>query len=270
MNISAQISYPEDVKRVLEKATNNRPELEQSLDYFYKLGDTLKVKAINFLISNMDIHSSVWYYWVDTITGNRVTFNELDYPDLPTAEKAFEALDKSVLGLKALRFEYNDIDSIKASMLIAHMECAFEVWQLPWAKNISFEDFCAYILPYRIDAEPLQNWLPVYRQKFAWIRDSAMNHNIREVVMLTAKTAMESFNKLPEFTRWKEPADCLGPLQLLYRHKDLCGYLADFSTFILRSQGFCAAKLVVPAWATSGNSHHFNFTFDEAGAGLFF
>lgn len=42
-----------------------------------------------------------------------------------------------------------DITSISSSYLINNIELAFQVWPKPWNRNVSFNDFCRYILPYR-------------------------------------------------------------------------------------------------------------------------
>lgn len=86
-------NYPDNVENVLAKAGDNRKELEKALDYFYKQGDSIKIKAIEFLVSYMDIHYSETYYW-KTFDGKKVNFNEFDYPNLETAVKAIEAMKK--------------------------------------------------------------------------------------------------------------------------------------------------------------------------------
>lgn len=68
-----QTKYPFSVETVLAKAGNNRKELEKALDYFYKQGDSIKIKAIEFLVAHMDIHYSETYYW-KTCDGKRVDF----------------------------------------------------------------------------------------------------------------------------------------------------------------------------------------------------
>ena len=62
---------------------------------------------------------------------------------------------------------------MKASMLIENIDLAFEVWQnKSWNKNLTFEDFCELILPYRIAEEPLTNWRRKYYEKYNPILDS--------------------------------------------------------------------------------------------------
>lgn len=42
-----------------------------------------------------------------------------------------------------------DIKALHSDYLIRNIDLAFQAWQKPWAKDISFEGFCRYILPYR-------------------------------------------------------------------------------------------------------------------------
>ena len=50
---------------------------------------------------------------------------------------------------------------------------AFKVWrEQPWGKNVSFETFCEYILPYRIEDETLEYWREMYYEKYNSLLDS--------------------------------------------------------------------------------------------------
>lgn len=52
-----------------------------------------------------------------------------------------------------------DSKIITADYLIENIDLSFEVWKkYPWNKHLSFDDFCEFILPYRIANEPLSNW----------------------------------------------------------------------------------------------------------------
>ena len=49
-----------------------------------------------------------------------------------------------------------DIEVVDSAFLVEHIEWAFKVWkEQPWGGNVTFDDFCEYILPYRIGDEPL-------------------------------------------------------------------------------------------------------------------
>ena|ERR1700748_2882881 len=80
--------YPIEVETVLKKAGKNRVELEKAIAWCKKSGDPLKIKAIYFLIANMDIHYSADYYWADK-DGHKVAFNEFNYPSYEASISAF-------------------------------------------------------------------------------------------------------------------------------------------------------------------------------------
>src|SRR5690349_24291224 len=83
--------YPPAISSVLTEAKANRPELEKALNYMYATGDSLKIKSIDFLLSNISIHSSADYYWADN-SNHRVSYNEANYSSAKEAASALEAL----------------------------------------------------------------------------------------------------------------------------------------------------------------------------------
>jgi hypothetical protein len=160
--------YPDAVETVLKKAGNNRAELEKALQYTDKTKDALKIKAMQFLISNMDIHSSADYYW-ENQAKEKVDYNELAYPDFEQAKTALTVIKEKNPGLHPKPVVYQDIETITGDYLIQNLEKAFAAWHTSTMRNTSFADFCEYILPYRVSEEPLQEWRPAYADKFKWI-----------------------------------------------------------------------------------------------------
>ena len=173
-----QAQHPDPVEAVLKKAGNNRIELEKAIQYCNKSGDSLKLKAIYFLIANMDIHSSSDYYWEDT-AGKKITYNELDYPDFEQAKTAFETIKTQNTGLKPKPIIYKDIETITGDYLIQNLEKAFVAWKTSAIKTTLFENFCEYILPYRVSIEPLQDWRSAYAEKFKWITEQIANKGFK-------------------------------------------------------------------------------------------
>jgi hypothetical protein len=256
-------TYPALVEAVLTKAGQNRAELEKSISYFKKSGDPLKLKAVYFLISNMDIHYSKDYYWADSITLKRVYFDENSYPDFASAVTAFETIKAKSGNLKPVPYTYRDIDTIKADFLISNIELAFNSWNSGPAKQLSFGDFCEYILPYRVSTEPIQNWRSTYGQKFKWIGDSVKNQGVEKALAYFIKDFKTWFINTWDIEVRKEPLPRLGALQLLSRKKGNCDDIGDLQVFSLRSQGYAAALEGVPYWATTTGRHFFNSTINE-------
>lgn len=86
-----------------------------------------------------------------------------------------------------------DAEVITADYLIDNIDHAFEVWgKRPWAKYYSFDDFCEYVLPYRIANEPLEAWRRVYYDRYAATVDSMYGgSDVLEVVKAVRKKFKE-------------------------------------------------------------------------------
>lgn len=65
----------------------------------------------------------------------------------------------------------NDSDTISSEFLIENIEQAFLSWEnAPWYSQISFEQFCRLILPYRTMNEQLTlGWRQTLQQKYGGI-----------------------------------------------------------------------------------------------------
>lgn len=258
----AQKQYPAEVEAVLQQTKTNRGELEKALQYFYNTKDQQKIKAINFLVSNMDIHASETYYWADS-SGNKVTFDELQYPDFASSIKAFDSLKRQYSKIHPVPQHIPDIDTIKADFLIDNTEKAFAAWKNSPTKNISFENFCEYILPYRVSVEPLQSWRSNYNNTYQWILDSTKNKPIDSTLKYLIGNINNWFTCTYNLEDRKEPLPRLGALQLLMRKKGLCEDVADLSVFSLRSMGIPATVENIPFWATSTGGHFLNIALNN-------
>jgi len=265
----AQKHYPVDVEAVLQQAKTNRGELEKALQYFYNIKDQQKIKAINFLISNMDIHASETYYWADS-SGKRIAFDELKYPDFAASIKAFDSLKGQYYKIHPVPQHIPDIDTIKADFLIENTEKAFATWKNSPTKNISFNTFCEYLLPYRISVEPLQSWRNNYNNKYQWILDSTKNKPIDTTLKFLVSDINKWFTCTYNLEERKEPLPRLGALQLQLRKKGLCEDVADLSVFCLRSLGIPATVENIPYWATSTGGHFLNTAFNNQNSSVSF
>lgn len=253
--------YPVTVETVLKKAGANRVELEKALDYSLKTGDSLKIKAMQFLITNMDIHSSSNYYWEDS-TGKKIVYNELDFSDFEQARLNLEKIKEKNPEMKVKPVIHKDVETLTADYLIQNLEKAFSAWRTSEIKTTSFADFCEYILPYRISVEPVQNWRDEYANKYKWITEKIPTKGLKQTLYYIKDDYDTWFTN-----NWKEsrtePLPRLGSLQLLFRKQGSCSDIASMSVFTMRSQGIAAAVNIIPFWATATEGHYTNTFFDE-------
>src|SRR5690606_32309118 len=147
--------YTSAIKRTLTEAGENRPELEKVLQHYKGTGDELKLKAAVFLIENM--HGQ---QLIDTNSfGNEIYFDLLESLNRRidhkiTADLIYQHIDslnqKRRLTPQRSRVRHvNDSQILNAEFLISNIDKAFLIWQsAPWSKEVNFDTFCEYILPY--------------------------------------------------------------------------------------------------------------------------
>ncbi|MDP4272564.1 MAG: transglutaminase domain-containing protein, partial [Bacteroidota bacterium] len=192
-----------------------------------------------------------------------VPFNELDYPDFTASVEAFERLKAKTPKIHPVPIRYYDIDVITSDYLINNIDNAFRACALNRVGNLSFDDFCEYILPYRASIEPLQSWREHYAQRYAWIDDSIRSNPSKSPVSYFSNEITTNFVNIWGKETRKEPLPRLGAMQLIFRKKGFCEDVADLSVFAMRSLGFPASVDFVPFWATSSGSHFLNSTLDD-------
>lgn len=152
------------LEQVLELAGKNRPELEKVLDHYKH--EPLKLKAAKFLIENMDSYSFVtspelddYYKTMDSIfaiNGNDDLTREQDSL-LTQLNKPNSFSFKSI----------PDLQYVSADFLIDNIDRAFEAWKSPFAKDLSFDDFCEYLLPYKVGSTDRPDfWRETYKDTF--------------------------------------------------------------------------------------------------------
>ena len=251
---------PSVLESALERAGENRIELERVLRHYSEEDkDSLKWEAARFLIENMPGHLSIGG---DSIGPYYAALNAVFSND--TLRNWQDSLDKIHEYYKSGLRVQEDIKVIKSGFLIANIDSAFRVWrEKPWASHVGFDDFCEYILPYRITTEPITDWRVKYHTQFQWLGDSICNKSLKNILSYATIDYKDWFT----FTTGKEyrdePLPRLSAQQLLFRKKGPCEDVASLETFIFRSQAIPAAYVTIPFWATSAGAHFSNTIFEK-------
>lgn len=66
-----------------------------------------------------------------------------------------------------------DMDVIDADYLAENIEYAFKAWELPWCRDLDFEEFCRLILPYKMADEQPVRWRRALWEEFSWVVSEA-------------------------------------------------------------------------------------------------
>ena len=243
----------------LQQAKHNKAELEKVLKHFKH--DSLKYRAACFLIENMPGKYSILPYdsldryknFLKIIPQNDPISWDVRYSKI---WHGFDSISKRQL---AGFSKIEDIKVITGDYLIKNIEYAFKIWENGKIKDYcSFDEFCHYILPYRIDHEPLSNWREEGFQKFGHLLDSLMSP--RELALRIIKLGGMRYNigmtKYPYKQSYAE---------MLQTRWGTCDDMAAFLALSLRAIGIPASIDYVPAWANRSSSHCWNVVKDATG-----
>ena len=150
------------IEEVLDFAGDNSGELKQVLSHYERQGDGLKLKAARFLIANME---------------DKYAYDIPDWGAIHDTLRAIKRTGRGENRWKQINYKIlpkvYDAQVMTADYLIENIDLAFDAWrQRPWGRHYSFEDFCEYILPYRIGDEPLERWRKEYMERSVFLLDS--------------------------------------------------------------------------------------------------
>jgi len=257
MSMAGEMNLPDDVEAALDSAGSNRAEIEKVFAHYQSEADSLKFKAAEFLVANMDGHGYVTYYMHDT-TGTKIDFNVLDYPDYDALLAACDTLKENKGEFDFKKDEMiEDLQVITSDYLINQIDYAFRAWQeKPWAQGFDFDSFCRYILPYRGSNEPLEDWRKYFWDKYQDIAERMKDPSDPiEAAAIINDDIKSYFGFDPRF--YYHPTD-QGLSEMLTNGLGRCEDMTNLAIYALRANGLGVTSDYTPFWANSGNNHAWN------------
>lgn len=137
-------------------AGDNREELEKVLVYYYKTNpDPLKLKAAEYLISNMLYQYSLYGAGADSLNA---VYKYVYGVERSSRNSVFLSDSIARIRHNALEAEF-DLKRLSAAYLINQIDLAFDTYNRhEWSRLYSFEMFCEYILPFKIGQADTACW----------------------------------------------------------------------------------------------------------------
>jgi len=248
----------------LEKSGENRAELEAVLAHYPD--GSQQHKAACFLIENMTGHNFAELVFFDS-EEERVEFDSLSYENYDAASKAMSVIESERGDVHYGRGEtVEDTQTITSAYLIENIDLAFEGWKTnPWSKELSFEDFCEYVLPYRGSNEPIESWRGELMERFAGLADEMEDpSDPQEAGSLLEQKANALIGFDPIF--YLHPTD-QGFAEMKRRGLGRCEDITNMQIYARRAGGVAVASDYTPYWAKSGNNHAWSVVIGANGKG---
>ncbi len=241
----------------LKSAGDNREELEKVLQHYRN--DKQKYLAARFLIENMPGHIGI-----DSISASKlwpIYRKCVDISEKYQWKRSDEWFKETNTMCKQLLPQYNipiwikDVESIKSNWLIREIDRSFQSWkENAYTRNMSFQDFCRYILPYRY-AEGVcidSSRAIFYHRHAGWFTNG--NKDFRQLT--------DSLHEKYSFLKHNKFATSSLPL---YRSTDIefvkrasCDDKAWYNCLQLSALGMASAIDFVPAWGNRSGAHSWN------------
>ena len=237
------------------------PRLEEVLDACGD--DSLKRQAALFLLENLP-----YYYSYERSAALEAHLKT--YELYGTGKYSLEEVQDSVRRL------YGDTNlaglhlvsdlKIRPALLIDHLNWAFKVWrEQPWGKNVSFRDFCEYILPYRIKDEPLLAWREEIYNKYNPMLDDVRKLPEAEDPLFVARVLLDSVSREDShFNASLGYGPHVGP-DLVKWVSGNCRELTDRLIYIFRAVGIPCGCDYMPLRGDANVAHYWNFVQDKYG-----
>lgn len=211
----------------LEFASSNRAELEKVLHHYEH--DSLKLEAAKFLIRNMPhCYSYPQGGDMDSVKRVRTYYSPFGQIDQTYAKQWGHYTYRNLPKIY-------DAHVITARHLIDNIDHSFDNWRKrPWNRSLSFEDFCEYLLPYRLGDEPLEEWRELYEKEYGYLLDSIYTgSDVVEAANLVSKHLQE-----PVFIYCEDfELPHIGPRYLFKHRYGSCMDAADIVTYTFRAIG---------------------------------
>lgn len=269
LSCSQQTGY---LEQALLFAGENRNELEKVLDHYKSNpADSLKYKSAVFLIENMMGHYSVDPAWDKELRPVYDKHVEISEKHNWSVDKDWGAEIDSLKDASRHLFQnimpWNvifDVESIKADWLINHIELSFKAWENNiYTRNMGFNHFCEYILPYRIfNGVILDDSRKMFYDRHA---SSFLNKEYASVTAAVDSVLVQYSDWL--FNSYYGASIPIYSVQALEQIKrSTCVERSWYNSMLLSSLGITAGIDFVPARGNRNNPHIWNVVIAENGS----
>ncbi len=255
--------YDASIRNAVKLAGENKNELIKVLEHYEKEGDSMKLAAAEFLISNLPYN---YAYDTANLKKYRIATDRAEQQWLRNDSINNDKLNKLWDSLKKKFPAYStiyakpvleDIKFVTGNFLIKNIDDAYASWMdNPYARDsVPFEDFCAYVLPYRqIQGKALENWR-------GFFKNENENH-FKTSYPIPFTEACDSL--FEQYKDYRFNYSLMEGLPIL-RFKDYmkikegkCTVKSWFNTYVVNAEGIPMVVDFVPAWGSREDDHQWN------------
>lgn len=238
------VSCHDDTKTTMRIAEDNCVELQKVIDS-YRVS-SLKQKAACFIIANMAGHYTTYSAGIDSFV------IQINKADTIIGTGQLKQIWNKMRKYDIAQIKKLDAQTLDADYLTYNIDAAYNVWiHSPWRKDVPFDFFCRYILPYRIEHEQLP---PI-----GW-RDSIYNKYYPIIKGVT--DIKEAYSRVYNHLLKKMLIKPIGfpyllnVLSMEHINKGTCLQRSIYIATVMRALGIPCAVEIIDHWANYSTVGH--------------
>lgn len=245
-------STPKNAHTIIENSSN-KTELNKVINHYKSQGETQKLKATYVLLKSMPEHfhydseARQRYHNIFEKVGSQRKIKDFAFAwDSVSIKLGFHFSNKVS--------KTQDIQMLKADELIKHIDAAFNAWNYPWAKGLTFDEFCEYILPYKLLNEKPDFWNSRVQQEYHWVLDSMKKNEDPYDACIVVNNHIKTFFKFVKFpTVWDVNYGELNSIKA-----GACYHATQYAAYIMRAMGLPVVMDFTPYWGNLNGGHDWN------------
>lgn len=235
---------------IMKKAGDNKTELQKVIDHYTLYDkDSLKLKATLFLYSNMEgyysLNNDVYKNYLQELDSLNLYIGIHQIGQIIPLTGIFPLFDNLN--------QYNDLSYIKSSYLIQHIDYIFKLWKNePWLQDITFNDICEYLLPYRILNEPLIEWEKSSKELKQYLYP--LLHNYDDIKYSIGNIHKELLSNCYKYIKYDSGTHKI-ELPIIGKYSLTCYEQALLDLLLYRMAGIPSALDYIPCWGDANGKH---------------
>ncbi len=253
-------NVPTTVTTVLQQSGSNKKALDSVISYYKYEGNIDKLQATYFLIGNM---ADKFSYDGEAVRSFDPIFSMIDSLrrqkvkitiESPVLRAKWDSLVKRIGAPNIIEADSSkDYSKITAGFLIENIDVAYTAWKsAKWSTDVSFDQFCEYILPYRVGTERLEPWRKYLYAKYKPFRDTAKYENSYDLAVAINKRMRKeiSLNHIVE----KYPFN-MTVRQMEQARLGACKHLVFYEAMVMRANGIPVSIELSSLWGDLNRGH---------------
>ena len=251
-------------------AQSTLPKIQtEVMEYYQKEGNKDKLHMCKFLMDNVKYHKFYGNMQIDMYYEAIEKVNKVFA--FPACIEAYNREFNTIGDIGELT-QIEDCDYLTKEDIISNIEIAYNDWKYGyWARHLSLNEVCEYLLPYKVANEKPMPWREILREQY-YPRSQVFFHSDDQYLQtyFAACRVNDELKKLKFHNKNILPQLNIDLPIMALRNMRMgeCYDYAKYTTYVMRACGIPVALDFTPQWPDRAGAHHWNVLLDNSGKNI--